>query len=95
LRNVALTAPYMHDGSVATLKDVLAHYARGGRNLTREGDPSALGPRSPHQSERVRGFRLRADDEAALLAFLAALTDDAFVTDARFADPFAAPAGAD
>lgn len=90
LRNVALTAPYMHDGSVATLREALAHYARGGRNLMREGDPGALGPRSPLQSERVRGFALSADEQDALLAFLAALTDEAFVTDARHADPFAA-----
>jgi cytochrome c peroxidase len=90
LRNIALTAPYMHDGSVATLRDVLAHYARGGRNLTRESDASALGARGPHQSERVRGFALSAPDEAALLAFLEALTDEEFVSDPRFSDPFAA-----
>jgi cytochrome c peroxidase len=87
LRNIALTAPYMHDGSVATLRDALAHYARGGRNLTREGDAAALGARGPQQSERVRGFALRAVDEVALLAFLEALTDEEFVRDPRFADP--------
>jgi cytochrome c peroxidase len=89
LRNVALTAPYMHDGSVATLRDALAHYARGGRSAAREDDPSALGSRGPYVSERVRGFVLGADDEAALLAFLDALTDEAFVRDPRFADPAA------
>jgi cytochrome c peroxidase len=78
----------MHDGSVATLRDVLAHYARGGRNWTRvHGGES--GARGPHQSDRVRGFALSEGDADALLAFLEALTDDAFVTDARFADPFA------
>ncbi|HEU4427936.1 MAG TPA: MbnH family di-heme enzyme [Myxococcota bacterium] len=89
LRNIALTAPYMHDGSVATLRDVLAHYARGGRNA-RAGDGGKPGSRNPHQSERVRGFALNAEDEAALLAFLEALTDEAFVKDERFSDPFAA-----
>jgi cytochrome c peroxidase len=89
LRNIALTAPYMHDGSVGTLREVLAHYARGGRNFASEaGD--ARGARNPHQSERVRGFALSAEDESALLAFLAALTDEGFVTDPRFSDPFAA-----
>lgn len=86
LRNIALTAPYMHDGSIATLRDVIAHYARGGRNAAR-ADGSAPGARSPLQSERVRGFALSAADEAALLAFLDALTDEAFVTDARFSAP--------
>jgi cytochrome c peroxidase len=89
LRNVALTAPYMHDGSAATLRDVLAHYARGGRNA-RRADGGEPGPRNPRQSDRVRGFALRAEDEAPLLAFLEALTDEAFVTDPRFSDPFAA-----
>ena len=87
LRNIALTAPYMHDGSVASLRDVLAHYARGGRNWTSEQGAEA-GPRNPHQSERVRGFALRDEDTEALLAFLEALTDEAFVTDPHFADPF-------
>jgi cytochrome c peroxidase len=90
LRNVALTAPYMHDGSIATLRDVLAHYARGGRGATRADGGGAPGPRGPQQSERVRGFPLSEDDARALLAFLEALTDEAFVRDPRFADPFAA-----
>jgi cytochrome c peroxidase len=96
LRNIALSAPYMHDGSVATLRDVLAHYASGGRNRASEagGARGSRGVRSPHQSERVRGFALSAEDEAALLAFLDALTDEAFVKDARFSDPSASPAGA-
>ncbi len=87
LRNVAVTAPYMHDGSVATLRDVLAHYARGGRNWVTEagGEP---GTRSPHQSAAVRGFALSEDESDSLLAFLEALTDEAFVTAPRFADPF-------
>lgn len=91
LRNVALTAPYMHDGSVATLRDAVAHYARGGRNATREdgGAPAAPGVRGPQQSERVRGFALAAGDADALVAFLEALTDEKFVRDPRFADPFA------
>jgi cytochrome c peroxidase len=89
LRNIALTAPYMHDGSVATLRAVLAHYARGGRNLASEaGD--ARGGRNPHQSERVRGFALSEADADALVAFLEALTDEAFVADPHFSDPFAA-----
>jgi cytochrome c peroxidase len=65
LRNVALTAPYMHDGSLATLDAVLEHYARGGT------------PADPAQDSRVRPFALDASDRAALLAFLDALTSPA------------------
>ena len=91
LRNIALTAPYMHDGSIPTLREALAHYAGGGRNFG-QGGAAGAATRSPLQSERVRGFALSTGDEAAVLAFLEALTDEAFVTDARFADPFARPA---
>ncbi len=87
LRNIALTAPYMHDGSLATLREVLAHYARGGRNWT----GSVPAARGPHQSPLVRGFALDVEETDALLAFLESLTDEAFVTDPRFSDPFAAP----
>ncbi|HEY6877330.1 MAG TPA: MbnH family di-heme enzyme [Polyangiales bacterium] len=77
LRNIALTAPYMHDGSLATLDAVLDHYARGGQ-------PSAT------KSPFVTGFALSAEERAALLAFFASLTDDALAHDARFANPWPA-----
>lgn len=86
LRNIALTAPYMHDGSVASLGDVLAHYARGGRNWATPAGP-AHAERGAQQSERVRGFALSDADAGALIAFLESLTDEAFVGDPRFADP--------
>jgi cytochrome c peroxidase len=84
LRNVAVTAPYMHDGSVATLSDVVDHYAAGGRSsLSRGGTPSPL--RDPI----LQGFTLTAAEKADLLAFLEALTDPGFLADPRFSDPFA------
>jgi len=87
LRNVALTAPYMHDGSVPSLRDAVIHYAAGGRNW---GDPtgSTRTDRNPHQSEDVRGFEFDEAEIDALVAFLESLTDWAFVSDPRFADPF-------
>jgi cytochrome c peroxidase len=81
LRNVALTAPYMHDGSVATLSEVLDHYAAGGRSTLARGAPSPL--RDP----LVTGFTLAADERADLLAFLEALTDEALLADPRFGPP--------
>ena len=74
LRNVALTAPYMHDGSLATLEAVLDHYVRGGR-------------RSPHLDARIRPIVLSAAERSDLLAFLASLTDREFVQNPEFAAP--------
>ena len=90
LRNITLTAPYMHDGSLATLDDVIDMYAAGGR-LIAEGPNAGDGRTHPNKSLFVKGFTLSSDERAALLAFLGALTDEAFVTDPRHADPFASP----
>ena len=73
LRNVALTGPYMHDGSIATLEAVVAFYAEGGG-----GDPV--------QDPRIQSVQLTQSDQDALVAFLKTLTSshvDALVSDAR------------
>jgi cytochrome c peroxidase len=74
LRNVAVTAPYMHDGSVPTLAAAIDHYARGGH-------------RSAFTSDRVSGFRISRADTDDLLAFLDSLTDRAFLENPAFGDP--------
>jgi cytochrome c peroxidase len=71
LRNAALTAPYMHDGSLADLDQVIDHYARGGRG-------------NPRQDSRVRPLTLTPAERADLVAFLQSLTDRDFVDDPRF-----------
>ncbi len=63
LRNITLTAPYMHDGSMATLEEVMDHYAMGGHP-------------HPNLSHLMRDFTLNAKDKADVIAFLNALTDD-------------------
>ncbi len=88
LRNIALTAPYMHDGSIATLPDVLDHYARGGR-LLESGPHQGDGRLSPYKSEFVVGFEMSDGEKADLLAFLAALTDESVTTNERWSNPFA------
>jgi cytochrome c peroxidase len=90
LRNVAFTAPYMHDGSIATLDDVLEHYAAGGR-LLEDGPDRGDGRLNPNKSQFVRGFRFEADEKRQLLALLHSLSDDALLTDPRFADPWRTP----
>ncbi len=87
LRNIAKTAPYMHDGSLATLDDVLDHYTRGG-TLTSSGAYAGDGRDSPNKSSFVIGFELSGQDRADLLAFLNALTDEALLTDPALANPF-------
>jgi cytochrome c peroxidase len=90
LRNVALTAPYMHDGSIETLRDVVRHYAAGGRLL--EGAPNAGdGRQSPLKSGLVRGFSATDEEIAAVVAFLEALTDASFVSNPAFSDPSPEP----
>lgn len=79
LRNVALTAPYMHDGSVPTLDAVLDHYAAGGRTIA-DGPDAGQGSASPFRDPRVVGFSVTADERRDVLAFLDSLTDPAFTS---------------
>jgi len=87
LRNIAVTAPYMHDGSVATLDDVISNYARGGR-LLESGPYAGDGRRSPFKSEFIRGFELTDEERVDLLAFLKSLTDSKVLSDPAFSNPF-------
>ena len=86
LRNIAVTAPYMHDGSAATLEEVIEHYARGGR-LIEEGPFAGDGRRNPFKSEFIRGFVLSDSEREELMAFLDSLTDESLLTDSRWSNP--------
>jgi cytochrome c peroxidase len=88
LRNVAVTAPYMHDGSIATLNEVLDHYAAGGRTIP-VGQPNAgVGSDNPLKSVFMVGFVLSDQERADLLAFLESLTDEEFLTNPKFSNPW-------
>jgi len=87
LRNIAVTAPYMHDGSVASLDAAIAHYERGGR-LIGEGAHAGDGRSNPFKSEFIRGFELTAEERADLVAFLESLTDISVLEDPSLSDPF-------
>lgn len=79
LRNMALTAPYMHDGRLRTLDEVLDHYDHGIQA-------------SPNLDPGLReGLKLDPEDRAALKQFLSALTDESFVHDLRFAQAAVSP----
>ncbi len=90
LRNVAVTAPYMHDGSVATLDEAIDHYAAGGRTIT-AGAYAGVGRENPNKSPSIAGFTLTPDQRADLVAFLQSLTDEALLSDPRFANPWRRP----
>jgi len=82
LRNVALTAPYMHDGRFRTLDDVLEHYSHGIKNnpnldsrlRTTSGDPMRM--------------NISPDEKKAIIAFLNTLTDYNMITAQQFSNPF-------
>lgn len=77
LRNVELTAPYMHDGRFATLEQVIDHYSTGIKNGPNRGVQIPTG-----------GFQFSAQEKADIVAFLKTLTDHSVITDQRFSDPF-------
>ena len=87
LRNIALTAPYMHDGRFKTLSEVLDHY-------NEHLQPSAtLSPLLIEATNQPGGktLLLTPEEKESVLAFLNMLTDSTFITDPRFSDPFAKP----
>lgn len=87
LRNVELTAPYMHDGSIATLEEVLLFYSDGGRFIE-SGEFAGDGRNNPLKSGFVPGFEITDQEMEDLLSFLRSLTDESFITEPAFSDPF-------
>lgn len=71
LRNVAITSPYMHDGSISNLMDVVEHYNTGGKA-------------HPHKSVLLKPLHLTVQEKADVVAFLGTLTDNEFLTDPKF-----------
>lgn len=87
LRNIAVTAPYMHDGSVATLEEVIDIYAAGGRDVS-SGPFKGDGRYNPNKSALIVPIDLSPQEKSDLIAFLKTLTDDSLLTSPRFADPW-------
>ncbi|MBY6243839.1 methanobactin export MATE transporter MbnM [Methylosinus sp. Sm6] len=87
LRNIAVTGPYMHDGSVATLEEVIDIYSRGGRKIE-TGPHAGDGAMSPLKSGLIVKIDLSAQEKADLLAFLKTLTDETLLASPRFYDPW-------
>lgn len=82
LRNIELTAPYMHDGRFTTLEQVVEHYSTGVKN-----HPN-LSPQLKLPNGQPRLLNLTAQDKTALVAFLKTLTDRSMTTDTKYSNPF-------
>ncbi|MCU9839960.1 cytochrome-c peroxidase [Ruegeria sp. WL0004] len=88
LRNIAVTAPYMHDGRFATLEDVMHHYNDGIKH-SRTLSPLILeADNAKNSKDATIGLRLTPVEMAAIIAFLHTLTDEQFLSDPRFSNPF-------
>ena len=85
LRNIELTAPYMHDGRFATLIDVVEHYNSGVQN-----HPN-LDNRLRQDGGEPRRLNLSNQEKQDLVSFMLTLTDDSFVSDEKFSNPFILP----
>lgn len=94
LRNVAAGGPFMHDGSVATLVDAIDHHAAGGRTSA-SGPNAGAGSASPLRDVQIHGFTIGTHERADLIACLESLTDERFLHDPQFSDPFAGAAPSD
>jgi cytochrome c peroxidase len=81
LRNIQVSAPYMHDGSLATLDEVIEFYAAGGRGL---------GIANPLKSPFLVGFALELEQKQELIAFLQSLTDRDFIN-SNLKNPLVSP----
>jgi len=82
LRNIELTAPYMHDGRFATLEEVIDHYSEGVKNSP-SLDPLIA---SPHTNGITLNFN--QDEKDGLIAFLKTLTDTVFINNEAYSNPF-------
>ena len=87
LRNIALTAPYMHDGRFATLEEVVEFYNSGVVNHPNLSPPLRIPP-APRRARPAPPPQSDDAQKAALVAFLKTLTDTSLATDPKFSDPF-------
>lgn len=87
LRNLSMTAPYFHDGSAATLDEVLMVYEQGGRNIT-YGENQGDGRQDTHKHPLISGIRMTESERQQLLDFLYSLNDFGIPLHTKFQSPF-------
>jgi cytochrome c peroxidase len=87
LRNLAFTAPYLHDGSAATLTEVIDNYANGGRTIL-QGEYKGNGTKNLYKHPLIKGFEITDVDKKNLIAFLLSLSDSNFIKNSQYQNPF-------
>ena len=87
LRNLAFTAPYFHDGSAASLTEVIEAYANGGRKIE-EGIYKGDGSKNPLKHPFIKGFPITEADKVNLISFLQSLSDSSFINNPAYQNPF-------
>lgn len=87
LRNLAFTAPYLHDGSAASLTDVILIYENGGREIT-HGINAGDGRLNPNKSHLIKGFHLNSQQQKDLISFLLSLSDSSILKNPLYTNPF-------
>lgn len=87
LRNVEMTGPYMHDGSMETLEEVMELHSQGGRVIT-SGEYTGDGRQNPHVDDLIAAKVFTEQEKSDLVEFLKALTDESFLTNPDISDPF-------
>lgn len=88
LRNIAVTAPYMHDGRMNSLQEVLDHYNSGIKRSSTLSPLIAEANNIAEENFETISLNLSAAEQAAIISFLHTLTDDRFLNDPKFANPF-------
>ncbi|WP_221899162.1 cytochrome-c peroxidase [Hymenobacter sediminicola] len=88
LRNIALTAPYMHDGRFQTLEEVVDHYNEHIERNSPNVNPILLLSNPAPAGSNSTTLNLTANEKRQLVAFLKTLTDSTFIQDPRFSNPF-------
>lgn len=87
LRNIAITAPYYHDGSANNLTEIISAYAHGGRKVN-YGDYQGDGSMNPNLDGRIDTFAMIDHEVVELISFLHALTDSSIFSNPIFQNPF-------
>ncbi|MFZ1452254.1 MAG: MbnH family di-heme enzyme, partial [Ferruginibacter sp.] len=87
LRNLAFTAPYFHDGSAASLTEVIEAYSNGGRKIE-DGIYKGDGSKNPYKHAFISGFSISAADKINLINFLQSLSDTGFINNPAYQNPF-------
>lgn len=87
LRNIELTAPYMHDGRFNTLEQVMEHY-NSGIHVSETLSPLIMEANNTTTNHKRLGLNLTKNEQQAIIAFLTTLTDKQFINNPKFADPF-------